>query len=63
MKAIKQWLKDFVHNVIVHPAMMFLPADLGDKMHNKNAEWAFGRYEGPTELDYENKKIQSDVTD
>jgi len=39
---MKKWLKEFVHNVIVHPLMMFLPKDLSHRMHDKNAAWAFG---------------------
>ena len=36
------WLKSFVHNVIIHPLMQFLPRNLGTKLHDKNANWAFG---------------------
>ena len=39
---IVQWLKSFVHNVIVHPLMMFLPIKIANNMHDKNANWAFG---------------------
>jgi len=39
---IKQWLKDASHNIIVHPLMMFLPKKLGNAMHDRNANWAFG---------------------
>jgi hypothetical protein len=48
------WLKSFVHNAIVHPLMMFLPLELANKMHDKNATWAFGleRYD---EINLENK--------
>lgn len=38
---MKSYLKAFVHNVIVHPLMMFLPSKVGAKLHDKNAEWAF----------------------
>lgn len=38
---IKQWLKDFTHNAIIHPLMMFLPPIQGQKLHNWNAGWAF----------------------
>jgi len=52
---IKQWLKDASHNIIVHPLMMFLPKKLGNAMHDRNANWAFGlnRYD---ELKLEGKK-------
>jgi hypothetical protein len=36
------WLRDFVHNVIVHPLMMVLPRDIANEMHDLNANWAFG---------------------
>ena len=51
---MKSWLKSFVHNVIMHPLMMFLPRDLAHRMHDKNANWAFGleRYD---EIKVENK--------
>lgn len=38
---ILKWLKSFVHNVIVHPLMMFLPPKIANNMHDKNANWAF----------------------
>jgi len=40
-KSMKKWLKSFVHNVIVHPLMQFLPEKVGTKMHDRNADWAF----------------------
>ncbi len=51
---IRNWLKSFVHNVIVHPLMMVLPVGVANKMHDTNANWAFGldRYD---ELPLENK--------
>lgn len=36
------YLKDFIHNAIIHPLMMFLPANLATKMHDINANWAYG---------------------
>ena len=39
---MKKWFKEFVHNVVVHPLMMFLPRDKATEMHDKNANWAFG---------------------
>lgn len=52
---MKQWLKDFVHNCVVHPAMPFLPVKVANWLHDKNANWAFGleRYD---ELALEGKK-------
>jgi hypothetical protein len=54
---MKRWLinylKDFVHNVLVHPLMMVLPAKLATKLHDTNANWAYdlNRYD---ELKLEN---------
>lgn len=42
---MKQFLKEFVHNVIVHPLMMVLPTDKACKLHDKNADWTFKKYE------------------
>lgn len=39
---MKQWLKDFTHNCIVHPLMMFIPKKLAHNLHDRNANWAFG---------------------
>ena len=39
---MKMWLKAFVHNVVVHPLMMFVPCDIAHTMHDRNANWAFG---------------------
>ena len=52
---MKNWLKSFVHNVIVHPLMMCLPTDLAHYMHDKNAYWAFGPFTCD-ELDLEGVK-------
>tara|TARA_R110000850_G_scaffold234518_1_gene359443 strand:+ start:110 stop:283 length:174 start_codon:yes stop_codon:yes gene_type:complete len=38
---MKQYLREFVHNVIVHPLMMFIPTKLGNIIHDRNADWAF----------------------
>ena len=38
---MKQWLKSFVHNCVVHPAMPFLPVRVANWLHDKNANWAF----------------------
>lgn len=49
----EKWLKEFVHNCIVHPAMMFLPSDKASLMHDKNADWAFGKDSRYDELSLE----------
>jgi len=53
--AIVKWFKDFSHNCIIHPLMMFLPVGLGTRMHDKNATWAYGLEKYP-ELALENPK-------
>lgn len=40
---MKQWLKDFVHNCVVHPMMPFLPTGLANALHEVNGSWAFGK--------------------
>lgn len=39
---MNQWVKDFVHNCIVHLMLPFLPRKFGDRLHDRNAAWAFG---------------------
>lgn len=52
---LTQYFKDFVHNVIVHPLMCFMPSKYAHILHDKNANWAFGL--GRTdELDLEGVK-------
>ncbi len=38
---MKQYLKEFIHSVVIHPLMMFLPKEHRDRFHNWNAEWTF----------------------
>lgn len=42
MDALIQWIKEFIHNAIIQPLMVFLPVDLATWMHDRNADWAFG---------------------
>lgn len=53
---MKQWLKDFTHNAIVHPLMMFLPKDLAHKLHDRNADWCWGKENHYDELALESNK-------
>jgi hypothetical protein len=39
----KRFAREFVHNVIVHPAMMLLPSNAATLMHDRNADWAFSQ--------------------
>lgn len=36
------WIRDFIHNCLVHPLLPFLPTEMGDRLHDVNAQWAFG---------------------
>lgn len=47
---MKQWLKAALHNCIAHPLIMFLPKKLVTPLHDKTAEWAFGKEEKLVEL-------------
>ena len=38
---LKQWLKGFVHNCLIHPMLPFLPEKFGDNLHEKTGAWAF----------------------
>ena len=54
---MKQYLKEFTHNAIVHPLMMFLPKKWAKELHNRNADWAFKeRYD---EMYLEGRKTKS----
>lgn len=59
---MRQFFKDFVHNVIVHPLMMILPNDLANKTHDMNANWAFGLDTRLDELGIEQGEIVFIVT-
>lgn len=54
MLKLKQYSKEFIHNVVIHPLMMVMPTSLACKMHDKNANWAFK--ERVDELYYEGYK-------
>jgi hypothetical protein len=40
---MKNWLKEALHNAIVHPIMVFLPTKTANKFHDWNGKWAFSR--------------------
>ena len=52
---MKLWLKSFTHNCIVHPLMMFMPKKWAHEMHDRNADWAFGKESRFDELILENQ--------
>lgn len=47
---MKQWLKDFTHNCIVHPLMMFIPKKYAHPLHDRNADWCWGKENHVDEL-------------
>ena len=57
---MKQFLKEFIHNVIVHPLMMVLPTDKACILHDTNANWAFK--ERCDELYLEGYKEKEDIS-
>ena len=50
---MKQWLKDFTHNCIVHPMMMFMPKKWANQLHDRNAGWCWGKENHVDELTLE----------
>lgn len=38
---MKQWIKELVHNCLIHPLLPLLPEKIGTKLHNKNANWCW----------------------
>lgn len=40
---MKKWWKDFVHNSVVHPVLPFMPVKWANRLHDWNAQWAFGQ--------------------
>lgn len=43
---MKQWLKGFVHNTVVHPWLPFLPVRFGNWFHDVSGKWAFSPSDG-----------------
>jgi hypothetical protein len=40
------WLKSAFHNIFLHPCLVFMPRSWAKKVHEANAEWAYGK-DGP----------------
>lgn len=38
---MKQWLKELVHNTLVHPILPFLPRRWAMALHHRNALWTW----------------------
>jgi len=38
---MKQWLKEFFHNCILHPLLPFLPKDFGNRLHDINGRYTY----------------------
>jgi hypothetical protein len=60
---MKQYFKDFIHNVIVHPLMMFLPHKQATRFHDWNARWAFKDYYDELEREGKKQEIQHNVNE
>jgi hypothetical protein len=41
MKSIKLFIKEVIHNCIVHPVLPFLPRKVGEQLHKVNGEWTY----------------------
>ena len=37
-----QWLKELLHNCVIHPILPFLPRRWAIALHRWNGEWTFG---------------------
>ena len=58
---MRQWLKEFIHNCIVHPLMMVLPTETAGRWHDLNANWAFGIENRYDELFLETGEISDET--
>ena len=52
---MRKYFKEFTHNCLVHPMMMFIPRKWGDALHDRNADWAFGKKTRLDEIALERK--------
>lgn len=41
-RRVREWVKDAVHNCLVHPLLPFLPTSIGDQLHDASARWPYG---------------------
>jgi len=39
---MKRWITDAVHNMFIHPLMVLLPVNVGNRLHDWHARIAFG---------------------
>ena len=44
---MNKFFKNAVHNLVVHPLMTVLPSRIANRLHDSNAEWAFGSIPDP----------------
>ena len=58
---MKQWFKEFIHNCVVHPLMMVLPSDKATRLHDVNANWAFGLENRYDELFLETGEVSDET--
>lgn len=40
---MNKWLKEFVHNYLVHPVLPFMPKEMAKKLHQQHGNWTFNQ--------------------
>lgn len=60
---MKQWLKEFTHNCLIHPLMMFVPQKVACSMHDRHADWCFGSDNRYDELALEKQMKKKQFTE
>lgn len=58
---LKQWLKEVLHNCVVHPIMPFLPVKLACELHDRNADYTFGKQNRFDEIAIESAMKENDT--
>lgn len=57
---LKQWLKEILHNCVVHPIMPFIPSKLACELHDRNADFTFGKQNRFDEIAIETAMKEND---
>ena len=57
---LKQWLKEVLHNCVVHPIMPFIPSKLACELHDRNADFTFGKQNRFDEIAIETAMKEND---
>lgn len=58
---LKQWLKEVLHNCVVHPIMPFIPSKLACELHDRNADYTFGKQNRFDEIAIETAMKENDL--